>query len=115
MPYYPYPGWPYAAKAVIQSEFDDVDEYTSWLTFPLAMDQTVTPSKTLFIVRIGSTDHTPYFVTWVDAYTLKLVTASEDGSRHVQIEYNGPSQNLRTMYKKQWEPWGYILSLDITT
>jgi len=31
----------------------------------------------------------------------------------VTLEYNGPSADLRITWKKQWEPWGPIVSTEI--
>lgn len=53
---------------------------------------------------------------WEDMWTLLMtihdVLALPD---RVFVEYNGPDENLRISWQKQWEPWGPILSLDITT
>jgi len=109
------PGWPYAAKAVIQHEFD-TDHLNIWLTFRFAMDQLVKPPDGLWIVKVDGVEKAVSASAWQDAYTLLLtvpdVLALPD---RVLVEYTGPNENLRITWHKQWELWGPILSLDITT
>jgi len=115
MLYYPYPGWPYAAKAVIQYEYGPETDIDFYLTFPLAMDVTVMPSISLFTFTVNGTEGTIDIISWVDPYTLKVAASTNIAAGLVKMLYDGPSPDLRTTYKKQWEPWGYIPCLNITT
>lgn len=110
-----FPGWPYAAKAVIQHEFD-TDHLNLWVTFRHAMDQTVKPSNDLWLCTADDVLKPVSASVWQDAYTL-LLTVPNVGALadRVLLEYDGPDPNLRITWNKQWEPWGPILSLDITT
>lgn len=115
MPRQNYPGWPYAAKAVIQYNFDGVDTFYYWLTFPDAMDMTVKPADGKFVATDGIDIYYSAHAAWSDAHTLTFSTPAEGYPADLLIKYDGPSPNLRTAQGKQWEPWGYILGLDITT
>lgn len=109
------PAWPYAVKAVIQHEFD-IDHLNLWLTFRFAMDQDVKPTHDLWTAHLDDVEFPIATSAWQDAYTL-LLTVAEVGALpdRVLLQYDGPSQGLRATWEKQWEPWGPILSLDITT
>jgi hypothetical protein len=121
-----YPGWPYAAKAVIEHEFD-TDHLNIWLTFAFAMDiETIPPGETepmpvmppldKWIVKCDGVTKPVTASAWQDKYTLMLTVpdVSADPNR-VTVEYDGPHFDLRASWNKQWEPWGPILSLDKTT
>lgn len=107
--------WPYAAKAVIQHEHAG-SQLNIWLTFRFTMDQTVKPANAKWIVFVDGAPKDVTVSVWQDAYTL-LFTVPEIGERpdRVLVEYLGPDPSLRITWQKQWEPWGPILSLDITT
>lgn len=118
--------WPYAAKAVIQHEFD-TDHLNIWLTFRFSMNQTVKPANTKWIVTIDSVVKDVTASAWQDAYTL-LLTVPDIVSQpnRVLVKYDGPGpetwspddpdrETLEISWQKQYEPWGDILSLDITT
>ena len=121
-----YPGWPDYAKAVIQHEFD-TDHLNLWLTYPERMLRSsnpgaepppidVYPPIDLWLPELDGVPHTVDAQSWQDAYTL-LLTIEAIGSlpARVAIVYDGPDPGLSTVTGKQWEPWGPILSLDITT
>lgn len=112
-------GWfrehPYAAKARIEHEIMVGFCYV-WLTFRLPMDQTQKPADGLWIV---TTDGVPKAVVnslWIDEFTLRLLpVATPPVIIELYVEYDGPSPLLTTTWNKQWEPWGPILSIDITS
>lgn len=107
--------WPYAAKPAIQHEFD-TDHLNVWLTFRLPMDILATPPLTKWTCTVDTVNKTISSSVWQDTFTLLLtvddVLALPD---RVLVKYTGPHYDLRTTWHKQWEPWGDILSLDITT
>jgi len=107
--------WPYAAKAIIQHEFD-TDHLNVWVTFRFAMDQTVKPADDVWICRVDAVVKDITVSAWQDAWTLLLTVPDVAGlPDRVLLSYDGPDENLRIRWQKRWEPWGPILSLDITT
>lgn len=118
--------WPYASKALIQHEWD-TDHLNIWLTFPLPMNQNVKPANSKWTAICDTVDKPIASSTWQDAYTLLLtVTGIVSDPARVLLKYDGPGpetyqpddparETLEISYHKQWEPWGPILSLDITT
>ena len=105
---------PYAAKAIIEHEF--VGSYlTIWLTFRFSMDTTKQPALNLWDIKVDSVVCSCVFAGWEDAWTIRLLALSISAPpRRVTVAYGGPSTNLTTTWNKQWEPWGPILSSDIT-
>lgn len=103
--------WPYAAKANVQHEWF-VDLLYVWVTFKFAMDQTVKPAHNLWKCEADDVPKDVTVSAWQDEWTILLtvpdVLALPD---RVTLEYDGPSENLRITWDKQWEPWGPILSL----
>lgn len=122
----PYPFCPYAAKAIVQHEFD-TDHLNVWLTFSYAMNQTIKPADSKWTAIVDDVEKPIAASTWQDAYTLLLlVTDIVSLPDRVLVEYAGPGpdtwapddplrETLEILWQKQWEPWGPILSLDITT
>ncbi|MCK5616900.1 hypothetical protein KAR91_84340 [Candidatus Pacearchaeota archaeon] len=103
---------PYAAKAIVEHEFD-VDHLNVWVTFRFTMDQTVKPANNLWLCRVDDVLKAVTASAWQDAWTLLLtVAAIASIPDRVTLEYNGPDENLRITWQKQWEPWGPILSSD---
>jgi len=104
---------PYAAKAIIEHEFD-TDHLNVYVTFRFPMDQTVKPAHHLWICDVDAIPKAITVSTWQDAFTILLtvpnVVVNPD---RVTLEYDGPDENLRITWDKQWEPWGPILSSDI--
>lgn len=121
-----YYGWPYAAKAVIQHEFD-VDHLNVWVTFRHAMETTsdpladpvvhdVMPPLELWLCEVDDVEMPVTVSAWQDAWTLLLTVPDiEVNPDRVLLEYAGPSELLRISWHKQWEPWGPILSLDVSS
>lgn len=105
--------WPYAAKAIVQHQFD-VNHLDIYVTFRFPMDVSVKPTHDLWLCEV---DEVPKAVTvsaWQDAYTLLLtVPAVVVLPAKVTLEYDGPSNYLRTTWDKQWEPWGPIASVEL--
>lgn len=110
-----YPGWPYAAKAVIQHEWH-TNHLHVWVTFARAMHVDAKPPNNVWLCEADDTPRAIFSSAWQDAWTLLLTTVNFEGSpARVLLEYDGPNPLLRTTASKQWEPWGPILSLDIAS
>ena len=103
---------PYAAKAIIEHQFV-TDHLLLWVTFRFAMDQTVKPANAKWICRVEDVIKAITVSAWSDAYTMLLTTeAIASIPELVTLEYDGPGEDLRISWQKQWEPWGPILSSD---
>ncbi|MBA7636956.1 hypothetical protein ES703_44584 [subsurface metagenome] len=115
---------PYAAKAIIEHEFD-TDHLNVFVTFRFAMETTsdplaepvvhdVMPPLELWLCRVDDVLKPVTVSAWQDAWTLLLtvpdIVVYPD---RMTLEYNGPDENLKITWEKQWEPWGPILSTDI--
>lgn len=123
---YLYLPWPYAAKAIIQHEFD-TDHLNIWLTFRHPMQRSEIPQAEPPVydwmpplhLWLLEADDVPVDITaseWQDEFTLLLTSDTvADPPNRVLLEYNGPDEKLCIAWQKQWEPWGPILSLDVTT
>lgn len=110
-----YPGWPYAAKAVIQHEYS-AGSLKLWVTFANAMDQAVKPLVAVWLCTADATPRAVFASAWQDPWTMLLTTVDFEGAPdRVLLAYDGPNPLLRIASSKQWEPWGPILSLDITS
>lgn len=105
---------PYAAKAIIEHEFD-TDHLNVWVTFRFTMDQAVKPANDLWLVEVDAVPKAVTASAWQDEWTM-LLTVDDIVSipDRVTLEYDGPDENLRITWGKQWEPWGPILSSDST-
>lgn len=104
---------PYAAKAIIEHEFD-TDHVNVYITFRFAMDETLKPAHDLWICKVDDVLKAITVSAWLDPWTILLtVPAVGTYPNRVTLEYNGPDENLRITWDKQWEPWGPILSTDI--
>jgi hypothetical protein len=119
-------GWPYAAKAIIQHEFD-TDHLDIYLTFGYAMNQDVKPANSKWTAIVDAVEKAISASEWIDAYTM-LLTVPDVSSlpASVKVKYDGPGpdvflpndparEQLEISWHKQFEPWGPIVSLDITT
>lgn len=115
---------PYAAKAIIEHEFD-AGHLNIYVTFRFAMEiETIPPGEAepvpvmppleLWLVEVDGNVKAVTASAWQDAWTL-LLTVPDIATYpdRVTLEYNGPNENLRITWEKQWEPWGPILSTDI--
>lgn len=105
--------WPYAATAIVQHEWD-TDHLNVWLIFKYPMDQTVKPDHGLWICLVDDVPKAVTVSAWQDEWTILLTVPDVliPPSR-VTLEYDGPSESLRTTWDKQWEPWGPILSISV--
>jgi len=104
---------PYAAKAIVEHEFD-TDHLNIFVTFRFWMDQTIKPSNDLWLCETDDVEKAVTASTWQDAWTLLLTIADiVSPPDRVTLEYDGPDENLKITWGKQWEPWGPILSTDI--
>ncbi|MCK5607235.1 hypothetical protein KAR91_35455 [Candidatus Pacearchaeota archaeon] len=104
---------PYAARAIVEHEFD-VDHLNVFVTFRFSMDQTVKPAHNLWICEVDDVPKAITVSAWQDAWTILLtVPAVVVLPDRVTLGYNGPNENLRTTWQKQWEPWGPIVSIEI--
>lgn len=104
---------PYAAKANVEHLFD-VDHLDIFVTFRFGMIQTVKPANDLWIVEVNDVEENVTASAWQDAYTMKLTVAGIPTlPEKVTLQYDGPDENLRITWQKQWEPWGPIVSAEI--
>lgn len=105
---------PYAAKAIIEHEFD-TDHLNVYVTFRFTMDQTVKPEHTFWTCEVDEVEKAVTASAWLDPWTLFLTVANvATYPNKVTLEYTGPDAALRITWGKQWEPWGPILSTDIS-
>lgn len=104
---------PYAAKAVIEHEFD-TDHLNIFVTFRFAMDQTTKPANVLWICEVDDIVKAVTDSAWQDAWTM-LLTVPDIAvlPDRVTLEYDGPDENLKITWDKQWEPWGPIVSVEL--
>ncbi len=104
---------PYAAKAIVEHEFD-TDHLNIFITFRFAMDETVKPPLGLWLCEVDDVEKAVTASAWQDAWTL-LLTVPDIAvlPDRVTLEYDGPDENLRITWDKQWEPWGPIVSIEI--
>ena len=103
---------PYAAKAIVEHEFD-TNHLNIWVTFRFTMDQDVKPADNLWLCEVDDVLKAVTASAWQDAWTILLtVPAIAAIPDRVTLEYDGPDENLRITWGKQWEPWGPILSSD---
>lgn len=104
---------PYAAKAIVEHEFD-VDQLNIFVTFRFAMDQTVKPVNDLWLCEVNDAPEAVTASAWQDAWTMLLTVEDIDVlPARVTLEYDGPDENLRITWNKQWEPWGPIVSVEL--
>lgn len=111
----PYVPWPYARKC--HPIFDYVgDDIRLYMTFPLPMDQTVEPALAKWLIWYNGAANAPHSASWLDEVTYYIRRNNVGGHpARVLIKYLGPDTSFRTTWAKQWEPWGYIPVIDITT
>lgn len=104
---------PYAAKAIIEHEFN-TDHLNIFVTFRFSMDETVKPPSGLWLCKVDDVAKAITASAWQDAWTLLLtvpnIVVNPD---RVTLEYDGPDENLRITWDKQWEPWGPIVSIEL--
>lgn len=101
--------WPYAATAIVQWEWI-INPMFAWVTFKYPMDQTVLPTHDLWKFLIDDVAKPTVISAWQDEFTLLLKAGIVFAlPNRVTLEYDGPSDKLRTTWGKQWEPWGPIL------
>jgi len=104
---------PYAVKAIVEHEFD-TDHLNVYITFRFAMNIAAKPPNNLWLCEVDEVEKTITASTWQDAWTLLLtVGAIAALPDRVTLEYDGPHEDLKISWDKQWEPWGPILSTDI--
>ncbi len=103
---------PYAAKAVVQHEFD-TDHLNIWVIFRFTMRIANKPADTKWIPEVDGVTKSVASSVWIDEFTL-LLTVNSIASHpdRVTLTYDGPDQSLTTTWGKQWEPWEDILSSD---
>lgn len=115
---------PYAAKAIIEHEFD-TDHLNIFVTFRFTMDRTsdplaedviydVMPPLALWLVEVDDVLKPVTVSAWQDAWTILLTVDSVVvPPDRVTLEYNGPDKDLRITWGKIWEPWGPIVSIEL--
>lgn len=78
------------------------------------MDVTIKPPLELWLCEVNEVPKEVIASTWQDAWTLLLTVDGIDVlPNRVTLEYDGPHENLKTTWYKQWEPWGPIVSIEI--
>lgn len=104
---------PYAAKAIVEHEFD-TDHLNVFVTFRFPMDESVAPANALWLVEADDVLKPVSASAWQDTFTL-LLTVPDIAvlPDRVTLEYDGPDENLRIVWEKQWEPWGPIVSVEL--
>ena len=105
---------PYAAKAIVQHQWA-AGTLSVWLTFRFPMNQLIKPLDTVWIVKVDGVVKAVASSAWQDAFTMLLSVNSITASpAEVKVKFDGPDSLLETTWHKNWEPWGYILSTDLT-
>lgn len=105
--------YPYAAKAIVEHEFD-TDHLNVFVTFRFTMDQTVKPAHNLWLCEVNEVPKPVTVSAWQDAWTILLTVPNIAVlPERVTLEYDGPDENLKITWSKQWEPWGPIVSLEL--
>lgn len=104
---------PYSAKAIIEHQFD-IDHLDIYITFRFPMDQDVKPAHNLWLCEVDEVAKDVTASAWQDEWTILLTVANiATKPAKVTLEYDGPDENLRITWAKQWEPWGPIVSIEI--
>lgn len=105
--------FPYAAKAVIEHQFD-TDHLNIFLTFRHPMCQTIKPPLDLWLCEVDDVVKVVTVSAWQDTFTILLTVPDIPVlPAVVTLEYEGPDVNLQTTWGKQWEPWGPIVSIEL--
>lgn len=117
---------PYAYGANINHVFD-VDHLNIWVTFkhpmlrssnPTAVPPVydIKPPLNKWFLECDSVEVDIVDSAWQDEFTILLTSDTVDEQPDtVTLEYAGPDEHLCTKWYKQWEPWGPLLSTDITS
>ncbi len=116
---------PYAAKATIEHKF--ITDYLEiYVTFnrPMKLSSSpldspppfdILPDITRWLLDVDSVSVNIVTQEWLDLWTLLLTSDTIATSPTlVKLEYDGPDENLRTSWNKQWEAFGPIVSTDLT-
>ena len=102
--------WPYAALAIVQHAHISL-ALLFWIVFKYPMDQTVKPPDDLWKITVDGAPKAVLVSLWLDEFTLQLLVGDVLTLPNVvYVGYDGPNENLRTTWDKQWEPWHSILS-----
>lgn len=105
--------WPYAAKAVIQWEYSNTT-LRIWIIFRHPMDQTVKPPIALWVTTAAGVGNPPDGSNWQDEHTFVIWhTGIAVNPGRVLLAYDGPHEDLRTTWGKQWEDWFKILGIEV--
>lgn len=105
--------FPYAAKAIVQFIMVGVN-LEIYLTFKHEMNVDNKPANGLWLCELDGVPDAVDTSTWLDPWTMKLdINAPGGAPSNVTVEYDGPDENLATVWDKQWEPWGPIQGTDL--
>lgn len=116
--------WPYAAKAKVEHEWV-TDHIELYLTFNHAMLRTrdpladppvydVMPPLNTWLLDCDAVEASVVVSEWFDEFTLKLTSdALVSAPSNVELEYDGPDDNLCYKWGKRFEPWGPIVSVEL--
>lgn len=106
--------WPYAALAIVHYQHVP-PALDVWVTFRHPMDTSVKPPLAKWILKADGVQKAVQDSEWIDAYTIRLDRGlAGDHREDITLAYNGPDENLRTTWDKQWEPFGPIQALDVS-
>jgi len=106
--------FPYAAKAIVQFIMIGAN-LEIYLTFKHKMNVDNKPANGLWLVELDEVPDAVDTSTWLDPWTMKLdIDAPGAPPSNVTVEYDGPDENLATIWDKQWEPWGPIQGTDLS-
>lgn len=104
---------PYAAKAIVEHHFD-TDHLDIYVTFRFQMIQDVKPANGLWLVEVNEVEKAVAASAWQDAYTMLLTINNIPVlPEKVTLSFDGPSENLKITWDKQWEPWSEIVSIEL--
>lgn len=105
---------PYAAKAIIEHAYS-AGTLEIYLTFRFPMNIKIKPSDTIWLVKLDGTVTAITSSIWNDEYTMLLTITGLGGKPAVvKVKFDGPDSNLETTWHKNWEPWGYSYSSDLS-
>lgn len=107
--------WPYAAKAIVRHTYREA-VLEIWITFRFKMNTDNKPPNASWKVEADEVPEAIDSSAWQDQWTMLLTIDPLVGApAKVTVEYDGPDDDLATIWNKQWEPWGPIVSVEEPT
>jgi len=103
--------WPYSALASVHYDHTGTT-LQIWIIFKYPMDTSVKPPLAKWDVVVNLVGKTPVSSSWIDEWSLTLVVINIPAYPNtVTCAYDGPDEDLRTSWNKQWEPFGPITGI----